>query len=49
MAASARRLGDGTNDVLSLHGGCPPADGAEKWAINGFMWNVPWTKGMAHF
>merc|ERR1712039_50460 len=32
--------GDGTNDPLSAHGGCPPLRG-DKWAINSFMWNVP--------
>merc|ERR1712190_507959 len=36
--------GDGTNDPRSAHGGCPPVRG-EKWAINSFMWNVPFHEG----
>merc|ERR1712232_1188646 len=40
--------GNGTNDRLSAHGGCPPVRG-EKWAINSFMWNVPMSEGLRHY
>jgi hypothetical protein len=33
--------GNGINDELSSHGGCPPnADDDPSWKVNGFMWNM---------
>eukprot|EP00929_Paragymnodinium_shiwhaense_P083783 TRINITY_DN44756_c0_g1_i2.p1 TRINITY_DN44756_c0_g1~~TRINITY_DN44756_c0_g1_i2.p1 ORF type:complete len:562 (-),score=126.32 TRINITY_DN44756_c0_g1_i2:393-2078(-) len=40
--------GNGTADILSSHSGCPPLQG-EKWAINSFMWNVPFSEGIQHY
>jgi hypothetical protein len=48
------KRGDGTNDPLSLHGGCPPlampgGEDSEAWKINGFMWNVDNVQGPSYF
>lgn len=40
--------GNGTNDFSSYHAGCPTVSG-EKWAINSWIWNVPWQEGVLHF
>jgi prolyl 4-hydroxylase len=32
----------GANDVSSLHGGCDPTDGEEKWAANYWLHNYAW-------
>lgn len=35
------KLGNGVNDELSSHGGCPPnQEDDPSWKINGFMWNM---------
>ena len=39
------RLGNGDDDRLSVHGGCPPLSGT-KYGANAFMWNVPHERGM---
>jgi len=36
--------GDGRQDDLSMHGGCPPLTGT-KFGANCFMWNVPFNDG----
>jgi hypothetical protein len=39
-------LPDGrTKDRLSMHGGCPPGHGSDKWAINVFAWSLDATVG----
>ena len=39
-------LPDGrTKDRLSMHGGCPPGQGSDKWAINVFSWSLDATMG----
>eukprot|EP01052_Picozoa_sp_SAG31_P010927 SAG31_NODE_608_length_13576_cov_23.757290_7_plen_105_part_00 len=30
---------DGAPDPFSLHGGCPPGQGSEKWAVNKWVWS----------
>ena len=30
---------DGAPDPLSLHGGCPPKKGGQKWAVNKWVWS----------
>lgn len=40
------RQPNGNLDFKSEHGGCPPVRGV-KYAINGFMWNVPWIQGLS--
>lgn len=40
--------GNGSTDPLSAHGGCPPRKG-EKWCINSFMWNVPFSEGIRYY
>jgi hypothetical protein len=42
------KTGDGVNDRLSLHAGCPPTKGT-KWSINGFMWNQDADSGPRNF
>lgn len=38
--------GNGVNDELSSHGGCPPSkEGDVSWKINGFMWNMDANNG----
>jgi hypothetical protein len=48
------KLGDGTNDPLSSHAGCPPLPAPQDqenvaWKINGFMWNMDADKGPRMF
>lgn len=43
------KLGNGTNDPLSSHGGCPPKEGGVAWKINGFMWNLDTHQGQRYF
>jgi hypothetical protein len=39
-------LPDGrSKDRLSMHGGCPPARGSDKWAINVFSWSLDAEQG----
>ena len=40
------KLPNGANDPRSSHAGCPPV-AMDKWAINSFMWNVPYSEGLA--
>ena len=47
--------GDGSNDEMSSHGGCPPlsaqdpAESPVAWKINGFMWNTDSDRGPRYF
>jgi len=41
--------GNGTSDRRALHGGCPPLEGGTKWAINSFIWNVPFGDGARYY
>ena len=49
------KRGDGANDELSSHGGCPPLPSATAddevvaWKINGFMWNTDSDRGPRYF
>ena len=49
------KRGDGANDELSSHGGCPPLPSATAddevvaWKINGVMWNTDSDRGPRYF
>lgn len=33
-------LPNGEMDEYSLHGGCPPSEGEQKWSANKWVWNA---------